>query len=83
LLALKKPARRRPLLKLYDGVSDPQLKQALIGLYAKPGERNAVDKLIAIAKVEEDRSLRRHAISSLSKSDDPRAKEVLQEIVER
>ncbi len=81
--AEKAGAPTAELLKLYDGVSDPQLKQALIGLYANSGERNAVDKLIAIAKVEEDRSLRRHAISSLSKSDDPRAKEALQEIVER
>lgn len=71
------------ILKLYDTISDAQLKQTLIGLYSKSGERSAIDKLISIAKVEEDGTLRRRAISSLSKSDDPRAKQVLQEIVER
>ena len=81
--AEKAGAPTAELLKLYDASADPQLKQTLIGLYAKAGERDATDKLIAIAKVEEDRTLRRRAISSLSKSDDPRAKQALQEIVER
>ena len=81
--AEKAGAPTAELLKLYDATSDPQLKQTLIGLYAKSGERDAIDKLIAVAKADEDRSLRRRAISILSKSDDPRAKQVLQEIVER
>ncbi|MFN2400391.1 MAG: HEAT repeat domain-containing protein [Gemmatimonadaceae bacterium] len=71
------------LLKLYDASADQQLKQTLIGLYAQAGERDATDKLISIARAEEDRTLRRRAISSLSKSDDPKVKKALQEIVER
>jgi len=81
--AEKAGAPMAELLKLYDAASDPELKQALIGLYAKSGERDAIDKLIGIARVEQNGSLRRRAIASLSKSDDPRAKQVLQEIVER
>lgn len=81
--AQKAGAPTADLLKLYDSAGDAQLKQTLIGLYAQSGERQAMDKLITIAKSEEDRSLRRRAISSLSKSDDPRVKQALQEIVEK
>lgn len=71
------------LVKLYEASADPQLKQTLIGLYAQSGEREATDKLLSIARAEEDRSLRRRAISSLSKSEDPKVKKALQDIVER
>ena len=57
------------------------MKQSLIGIYLRNGERAAVDKLISIVKGEENLSVRRNAISQLSKSDDPRVKQVLQEIV--
>jgi HEAT repeat protein len=69
------------LIKLYDTTTDPAMKQSLIGIYLRNGERAAVDKLISIVKGEENLSVRRNAISQLSKSDDPRVKQVLQEIV--
>jgi hypothetical protein len=52
-------------------------------LYGSSSESVATDKLISIARSDTDRTLRRRSISRLSKSDDPRVKQVLQEIVER
>ena len=69
------------LIKLYDEVVDYPLKEALVAIYARSGERTAVDKLIAIARNDTNVNLRRRAISSLSSSDDPRVKEALKGLV--
>lgn len=71
------------LIKLYDTTTDPSMKQTLIGIYVRNGEKPAVDKLIAIVKGEENISVRRSAINQLSRSEDPRIKAVLQDIVVR
>jgi HEAT repeat protein len=81
--AQKAGASVAELVRLYDGTRDAKLKESLIGIYAQSGERTATDKLISIARTEEDRALRRRAISRLSRSDDPRVKEALAQIVER
>ena len=59
------------------------MKQTLIALYIRNGERPAIDKLLAIVKGEENISVRRSAISQLSKSEDPRVKQALQDIIVR
>jgi HEAT repeat protein len=69
------------LIKLYDTTTDPGMKQTLISLYIRNGERAAIDKLISIVKAEENISVRRNAINQLSKSEDPRVKQVLQDLV--
>lgn len=71
------------LVRLYDSTTDPQMKEALVSLYAQSGDRVAVDKLIAIAKNEENPGIRRRTIQQLSRSEDPRVKEFLKEIIER
>lgn len=71
------------MIKLYDTTTDPGLKQSLIGIYLRNGERTAIDKLISIVKSEDNLSVRRSAINQLSRSDDPRIKQVLQDIVIR
>ena len=71
------------LVKLYDTTTDPQMKESLISLYVQSGDRAAVDKLLAIAKNEENPGLRRRTISQLSRSEDPRVKEFLKELIER
>jgi HEAT repeat protein len=81
--ARKAGAEMTELVSLYDAVGDQRMKQSLISLYGESTERAATDKLISIARTETDRNLRRRSISRLSKSDDPRVKQVLQEIVER
>jgi HEAT repeat protein len=69
------------LVKLYDTTTDPSMKQSLISLYIRNGEKPAIDKLLSIVKGEENISVRRNAISQLSKSDDPRIKAALQDII--
>jgi HEAT repeat protein len=69
------------LIALYDAVSDQGLKDALVSLYARSGERTATDKLIWIARNETNINVRRRAVSALSQSDDPRAKDALKDII--
>ena len=71
------------LVRLYDATTDPQMKEALVNLYAQSGDRAAIDKLIAIAKNEENPGIRRRTIQQLSRSEDPRVKDFLKEIIER
>jgi HEAT repeat protein len=69
------------LVKLYDTTTDPDMKSTLVGLYVRSGEKAAVDKLLQIVKGEENLSVRRRAISQLSRSEDPRIKQALQDLV--
>jgi len=71
------------LVKLYDTTTDPQMKDALISFYAQSGDRLAVDKLLSIAKNDENPAIRRRTIAQLSRSEDPRVKEFLKDLIER
>jgi HEAT repeat protein len=71
------------LIRLYDTTTDPNMKETLIGIYIRNGERASVDKLLTIVKGEENLSLRRRTIQRLSTSDDPRIKQALQDLVSR
>ncbi len=46
-------------------------------------DRAATDKLLAIGRTESDLQLRKQAVLALSHSDDPRARELLMEILRR
>ena len=81
--AAKSGATTAELVALYTPAMSAQMKESLISLYSERGDEAAVDKLLSIVKTEEDRSLRRRTISRLSKSDDPRVKQALVDIVER
>ncbi len=71
------------LSQLYDRVDDPQMKDAVIATLAQNGTKSATDKLLAIAKTDQNYSLRRRAVNALGRSEDPRVKEALKEIVEK
>jgi HEAT repeat protein len=71
------------LVRMYDTTTDPQMKDALISIYGQSGDRIAVDKMLQIAKSEEDANIRRRTIAQLSRSDDPRVKEFLKDLIER
>lgn len=71
------------LVKVYDTTTDPGMKETLISLYIRNGERPAIDKLLSIVKAEENIAVRRHAITQLSRSEDPRIRQALQDIVTR
>ncbi|MDQ6717211.1 MAG: HEAT repeat domain-containing protein [Gemmatimonadota bacterium] len=71
------------LVALYDATTDAPLKEALISVYSRLGEKASTDKLVSIAKSDENLQFRRRAISALSRNNDPTVKEALAGIVER
>jgi hypothetical protein len=71
------------LLALYDRIQDTQMREALIGVYSRLSDKAATDKLVWIARNEQNPALKRRAISALSRSSDPTTRQALQEIVER
>jgi hypothetical protein len=71
------------LIALYDPTSDPQLRSALIGIYSRLADKAATDKLVWIARNEQNLQLKRRAISAISRNSDPTIRQALQDIVER
>jgi HEAT repeat protein len=71
------------LVGLYDATPDLSLREALISMYARLGEKAATEKLIAIARGDDNLALRRHAISGLSRNNDPAVRAALEGIVQR
>ncbi len=71
------------LLALYDPITDTQMRQALIGVYSRLADKAATDKLVWIARNEQNPALKRRAISALSRNTDPTIRQALQDIVER
>jgi hypothetical protein len=71
------------LLALYDPTPDSQVREALIGIYSRISDKAATDKLVWIAKNEQNLAIKRRAISALSRSTDPTIRQALQDIVER
>ena len=71
------------LAQLYDRVEDPQMKDAIISSLSNNGTKAAMDKLLSIAKNDQNYSMRRRAVSALGRSEDPRVKDALKEIVEK
>jgi hypothetical protein len=71
------------LLALYDPITDTQMRQSLISVYARLADKAATDKLVWIARNEQDAQLKRRAISALSRNSDPTIRRALQDIVER
>jgi hypothetical protein len=59
------------------------MRVALIGAYSRIADKSATDKLVWIARNEEDRALKRRAISALSRNSDPTIRQALADIVER
>lgn len=71
------------LLALYDPIADTEMRQALIGVYSRLADKAATDKLVWIARNEQNATLKRRAISALSRNSDPVIRQALQDIVER
>lgn len=69
------------LFDLYDRIGEADLKERLIVLFARRESREARDRLIQIARTEEDPELRRSAVFWLARSGDERAADVLEEII--
>jgi len=71
------------LVSLYDPTPDPQMRGALISIYSRLADKAATDKLVWIARNEQNSQLKRRAISALSRNSDPSIRQALADIVER
>lgn len=70
--------------KLFEALSERDLRSAVVNQLASRDEPAAVDKLIEIIKSGTDPQVRREAISALARrKDDPRATKLLLELVEK
>lgn len=71
------------LSRLYDGLSERELRAELIRILGHRTDSAATDKLIDIAKTGTDPVIRRAAISALTRKNDPRTTKLLLELVEK
>ena len=76
-------APTQSLVALYDPLTDQQLRSELISIYARSSEKAATDKLVWIARNEQNYQLKRRAINALSRNSDPTIRQALADIVER
>jgi HEAT repeat protein len=71
------------LISLYNSTVDFQTKESIISALVQNGEREATDKLLAIAKDDESITARKRAIAGLAKSSDPRVRKELEALAEK
>lgn len=73
------------LAEVYDNSpDDTELRgQVIFALSQRRNDSEALDKLVAIARTEENRELRRQALFWLGQSRDPRVAGILEEIINR
>ena len=71
------------LTALYASVGDQAMREQLIFVYSQRNEPAALEKLIDIAKRDANPELRKRALFWLGQSEDSRAVEALQEIIEQ
>lgn len=74
-------ARTADFMKLYDAITDPDTKAAIISTLGQVDDQAAVDALLTIARHDESAAARRRAVSVLGRSSDPRVKQALAGIV--
>lgn len=71
------------LSRLYDSLSERELRNELIRILGSREEPEATDKLFEIARTGTDPSVRRNAINALSRKKDERTTKLLLELVEK
>jgi HEAT repeat protein len=69
--------------KLFDALSERELRYAVVSQLASRDDPAAVDKLIEIARSGTDPQVRRQAIAALAQKKDPRTMKLLLELVEK
>lgn len=70
------------LIGVYDRAPDRELKQQALFVLSQSDDPAAFDKMLEVARDEDDPELRTNAIFWIGQSDDPRAEDVLLEILE-
>lgn len=78
-------AKASDFVALYDdpAIIEYEMRSAIISALGTDGSKPALDKLLAIAQSNVEARVRKLAINRLSDSGDPRAKALLQSIVDR
>jgi hypothetical protein len=71
------------LVRLYDSMSDREMKEQLIFVYSQRREEAAVEKLCQIGKSDPDRELRKKALFWLGQSRSQRAMDCLTEVINK
>lgn len=71
------------LARLYDVADARSLREQILYGLARRKEPQAIDKLMEIAKKDTDPQIRRTAISLLARSNNERAKQLLQELIDK
>lgn len=71
------------LLQVYEKAGDLDIRRQALSSLASQRDNAGIEQLISIARSEKHPELRRYAISVLSRSKDPRALELLQEIINK
>jgi HEAT repeat protein len=71
------------LTRLYGSVKDKDMQEQLIFVYSQRQEPGALDKLIEIAKRDPNPDLRKRALFWLGQSEDSRAVQAIQDILEQ
>ena len=69
--------------RLYDALTERELRSNLVQILAEREEPGATDKLIEIVKTGTDPVIRRMAISALTRKKDPRSTKLLLDLVEK
>ncbi|HJR35584.1 MAG TPA: HEAT repeat domain-containing protein, partial [Gemmatimonadales bacterium] len=69
--------------KLFEALSERDLRSAVIRQLATRKEPEALDKLVEIIKSGTDPQIRKEAVAALARRDDPRATKLLLELVEK
>jgi HEAT repeat protein len=67
--------------RMYDGASSRTVREYIISALGRRTEDEATDKLIDIVKTGTDPSLRRSAISALTRKKDPRSNKLLLDLI--
>lgn len=71
------------LTRLYSTVTDREMREQLIFVYSQRDEPAALDKLIEIAKQDANPELRKRALFWVGQSDDARAVQAIQDIIDQ
>ena len=71
------------LWQVYEKAGDMEIRRQALASLASVRDNAGIDKLIEVARNEKQPELRRAAVSALSRSKDPRALELLQEIINK
>ena len=71
------------LVSMYDNMREREMKDQMVFVLSQRRDRPAIDKLMAIARNDPDREMRRKAMFWLGQSKDPRVASFLTDIITR